>query len=127
MPAAASVSVFLLTNGQRSRGHFPMANGITSPGPHLEHFHRRARATTVVHGLCWAMSSSIGQRCLWPQPLQWAPTVAILRWSWRKAGDASQASRETSHPLRDGSRAATTIGAKLSPPGRAGFSKHLLG
>ena len=44
-----------------------MANGITSPEPHLEHFHRRARATTVVHGLCWAMSSSIGQRCLWPQ------------------------------------------------------------
>ena len=67
-----------------------MANGITSPEPHLEHFHRRARATTVVHGLCWAMSSSIGQRCLWPQPLQWAATAAILRWSWRKASEQDQ-------------------------------------
>ena len=78
----------------------PIANGTTSREPHLEHFHRRASSTTVVQGLCWTTSSSIGHRCLWPQPLQWAPRVATLRGCWSAARDTSQVSRDFSSMAR---------------------------
>ena len=57
----------------------PIAKGSTFREPHFEHLHRRRSSETVVHGLYWAMSSSIGQVCLWPQPSQRTPMVAILR------------------------------------------------
>ena len=37
------------------QGHRPIANGTTIREPHLEHRHRRANSTTVVHGWFWSM------------------------------------------------------------------------
>jgi hypothetical protein len=70
----------------------------------------------------WSMACAarsdprFGQRCSWPQPLQWAPTVAILRWSCRKASDTSQASLDFS----DMAGSWPAVGAKEKPRDEAG-------
>jgi hypothetical protein len=74
----------------------PIAMGSTFREPHFEHRHRFHRAETSAQGLWRSISSSIGQVCLWPQPSQRTPMVAILRWCWSEASDTSQVSRDFS-------------------------------
>ena len=101
------------------RDHLPMANGTTSREPHLEHLHRRVSSTTVVQGLCWAMSSSSATGACGHSHCS-APL-----WSRSCGGPGGRPAtppkpRGTSHAWRDASKATARGGHRRKGPRQRG-------